>query len=356
MTASTTRRPPRPSVSVVVCAYTENRWDDLVAAIRSVVGQLHAPDQCLVVIDHNPVLLRRAAARFAGPQTRVLASDQPPGLSGARNTGVMHSVGQVIAFLDDDAVAAADWLDTCLAGFAEPAVAAVGAAAVPQWAAGDRPYWFPPEYDWVVGCSYRGLPRQRAVVRNVIGAAMAFRGDVFDTVGLFDGTVGRTGATPLGCEETELCIRLHRARPAAQILYVPDAVVRHRVPADRSTVRYFLQRCFGEGISKARMTRLVGPVDGLASERDYVRRTLPRAVGRELVRAAHGRPGALGAVTMIFAGVTAACLGYLREQARRPEPSINAPGVCSGVHPHPDPALSRRRSWHAAEPLADHRR
>ncbi len=311
----------RPSVSVVVCTYTERRWDDLVAAVDSVVAQLHDGDECLVVVDHNPALRRRAEAGLSHHRAvRVLAAERAPGLSGARNTGVAHGAGEVLAFLDDDAVAMPGWLDESLAVLAEPGVAVVGGAAVPSWAAGARPGWFPPEYDWVVGCSYRGLPRRRAPVRNVIGAAMAFRRDVFTDAGLFDAAVGRVGAVPLGCEETALCIRLRQVRPDAGILYLPGAVVRHRVPRERGTVRYFLRRCYAEGISKARIGRLVGRADALASERDYVRRTLPRAAGRELARAAHGRPEALGAAAMIVAGVAAAGLGYLREQARHPMP------------------------------------
>lgn len=315
----------RPSVSVVVCTYTERRWNDLMAAVNSVVAQLHDGDECLVIVDHNAALLRRAEAGLRHHDAvRVLPAERAPGLSGARNTGVTHGTGEIVAFLDDDAVAMAGWLDESLAVLTEPRVAAVGGAAVPHWTAGGRPGWFPPEYDWVVGCSYRGLPRHRAAVRNVIGAAMAFRRDVFDDAGLFDGAIGRVGAAPLGCEETALCIRLHQVRPDARIVYLPSAVVRHRVPRDRSTVRYFLHRCYAEGVSKARIGRLVGRTDALASERAYVRRTLPRAAGRELARAARGRPEAFGAASMIVAGVAAAGLGFVGEHVRHPMPSPSA--------------------------------
>lgn len=352
--------PARPTVSVVVCAYTERRWGDLLAAVGSVVGQLRDGDECLVVIDHNENLWHRAAARFADePAVRVLRSDQAPGLSGARNTGVLNSRGEIIAFLDDDAVAGAEWLAHSLAGFRDPAVAGVGVTALPQWPVGGRPRWFPPEYDWVVGCTYRGLPLQDATVRNLIGVAMAFRRGVFADAGLFSGAVGRVGTTPLGGEETELCIRLRQARPGARLLYRPGAVVHHRVSPERSTVRYFLRRCLGEGVSKARVARLVGTDDGLASERDYVRRTLPRAAGRELARAARGRPGAVGAVTMIGMGLAAAGLGYLGEtlrHPRRPAPPARHQGDASRGHADPRPALPRRRPRHADEPLADQRR
>jgi GT2 family glycosyltransferase len=320
-------------VSVVICTYTEGRWTDLVAAVGSVTAQLDDGDECLVVTDHNEPLRRRAAARFGHqPAVRVVASEHPPGLSGARNSGIGHSGGAAIAFLDDDAVAAAGWLDECLTALTAPQVLAVGSAAQPQWPGGGRPVWFPPEFDWVVGCSYRGLPSQRAEVRNVIGAAMVFRRGAFALAGLFDSSVGRIGRSPVGCEETELCIRLRQAVPTARILYLPTAVVRHRVSPDRVTVGYFLRRCFGEGRSKARVAGLVGAGDALASERAYLRLVLPRALARELRRALHGRGAGLATAVAIVTGVGAAGLGYLRERTRPVAPESSTSQLGGQLH------------------------
>jgi GT2 family glycosyltransferase len=311
----------RPSASVIVCSYSGHRWTDLLAAVASTTPQLSDGDECVVVIDHNEDLFRRARARFAHQaRVRVIPSDGPRGLSGARNSGIAHSAGEVVAFLDDDARAAPDWLDQCLSVVAEPQVFAVGAAALPLWPAGIRPAWFPPEFDWVVGCSYRGMPEHRQQVRNVIGAAMAFRREAFTLAGPFNAAVGRIGAVPLGCEETELCIRVHQAEPTAQIVYLPTAVVRHRVTEERTQIRYFLRRCFREGMSKAHVARLVGRGDGLASEKAYVRRVLPLAASRELARACRGQFAGLIATVLIVAGVMAAGLGYVYSLMEPPHP------------------------------------
>ncbi|MFI7601575.1 glycosyltransferase family 2 protein [Actinoplanes sp. NPDC049681] len=312
----------RPVVSVVVCTYTRARWAGCAAAVDSVLGQLREGDECLLVTDHNEPLRWHARQWFTDcAAVQVVSNGQAPGLSGARNTGVAHSHGEIVAFLDDDAVATPTWLEECLAPFTEPEVLAVGAAALPCWPAGRRPGWFPPEFDWVVGCTHRGLPDRRAAVRNVIGAAMAFRREAFAVAGTFDVSVGRVGTVPVGCEETELCIRIRQAKPTAQIIYQPGAVVHHRITPERTRIGYFVRRCFGEGRSKARVARLVGPGDGLSSERDYLRRVLPRAVLRELSAAARGHGAGLGAATLIAAGVTAAGLGFLREAAV-PRPSV----------------------------------
>ncbi|HEY1015389.1 MAG TPA: glycosyltransferase family 2 protein, partial [Herpetosiphonaceae bacterium] len=204
-------------ISVIICAYTEARWDDLAAAVASVRAQA-LPAETIVVIDHNDQLLRRARERFA--DATVIANDGPRGLSGARNSGVAAAAGELIAFLDDDARAAPDWLERLAAAYADPQALGAGGAILPRWPAG-RPRWFPAEFDWVVGCTYAGMPASPAPVRNLIGCNMSFRREVFALIGGF--RIGRVGALSIGQEndETELCIRLGMARPAARLMYLP---------------------------------------------------------------------------------------------------------------------------------------
>jgi len=70
--------------------------------------------------------------------------------------------------------------------------------------------------------------------------------------------------------------------PGRRFLYEPQARVEHKVPGDRGRWSYFRARCYGEGLSKAAVSRLAGATRGLESERAYVRRTLPRGVVRGL--------------------------------------------------------------------------
>jgi GT2 family glycosyltransferase len=306
------------NVTVAVLSYAMQRWTMMTEAIAAITGQLADGDDVLLVVDHNDELLGRAAEYFAeSGSIQVVANAGPPGISGARNTAVAHATGEIIAFLDDDAVADPGWLERVRDVLAEPGVVAVGTAAVPAWSGGPRPEWFPDEYDWVVGCTYRGLPTTTAEVRNVIGAAMAFRREVFDAVGGFSAVVGRRGTAYTGCEETEFCIRVRQRDPGARIMYLPDVAVAHRVPRARMTVRHFLRRCYGEGLSKARVARLVGSTDALASERSYVRSTLPRGLARELWRGVRGQPGGWLAALLIVAGVGVTGTGYVVSRLRR---------------------------------------
>jgi GT2 family glycosyltransferase len=301
----------RLTLSVVVCAYTLDRWDEIRGAVNSLRGQYLPPDEILLVIDYNEALRARADAELRG--VTVLVNEEQKGLSGARNTGLAAASGDVVAFLDDDAAAERDWTVRLLTAYQDRRVMAVGGRILPAWAAA-RPSWFPPEFDWVVGCTYTGMPEDAAPVRNVIGANMSFRRELLDDLGGFIHGLGRIGNRPLGCEETELCIRAGEHHPDRVILYQPAATVHHHVPPVRGTWRYFRSRCWNEGLSKAAVSRLRGPQQALASERDYLRRALPRAVARAL------RPGperrALSTVPAVASGVAITAAGYLTGRLR----------------------------------------
>ena len=302
--------PASETVSVVICAYADERWDDLLSAIDSVADQRVAPHETIVVIDHNDALLRRL--RPARPHVLALPSCGVRGLSGARNTGVGAARGSVVAFLDDDARADRGWLEQLLAPYDDPSVIGVGGRVDADWPHG-RPRWFPREFDWVVGCSYGGLPDQPQPVRNMIGANMSLRRSALDVVGGFRDGIGRVGKRPLGCEETELCIRARQQLPAATILFEPRAAVAHRITRDRASWRYYCSRCYAEGLSKAAIASAVGTSDSLSSERAHVLRTLPRGVIRGLADALRlGDAGGLARAVAIVSGLALTIAGYAR--------------------------------------------
>jgi len=120
--------------SVVVCAYADERFDRLSGAVASLGAQTAPPAEVIVVIDHNPKLLDRA--RRAYPGALVVPNLGTRGLSDARNSGVNRAYGDVVAFLDDDAEAAPDWLERLTAPYADSSVAGVGGWIEAVWADG----------------------------------------------------------------------------------------------------------------------------------------------------------------------------------------------------------------------------
>lgn len=299
------------SVAVIICAHTMERLDDLRDAVASVHAQSRPADELLVVIDHNPEL----QDALGDLPAKVVANSGPKGLSGARNTGTELASSEVVAYLDDDATADPDWLELLTAPFVDPNVVAVGGWANPNWDTAE-PEWFPAEFSWVIGCSHRGLPTELAEVRNVIGCNMAFRRLPVIEAGGFDAGLGRTADRPLGCEETELCIRIRQADPGLKILLEPSATIRHRVPVGRTRWEYFFSRCRAEGNSKAHVSRLVGSDAGLESERAYVASVLPRAFGRAVANLPHSPKANLQRMLAIIGGLAATGGGYLENSIR----------------------------------------
>ncbi|MGH3388542.1 MAG: glycosyltransferase family 2 protein [Actinomadura sp.] len=359
-------------ISVVICAFTEQRWDDVHAAVGSLQAQRHAPHEIILSVDHNPGL--HARLRAALPDVVVVENRYGRGLSGGKNTGVELARGDVVAFLDDDAVAAPGWLAAFADRFAaDPAALGVGGRTLPLWPgsptshdllalltdhakppadpyiardhaevsppaasgtekfcmitaeqaalagcdhaelframAGRRPRWFPEEFDWTVGCTYRGMARGQ--VRNLMGGNCAFRAAAFELAGGFRTGIGRGfHRRPLGCEETEFCIRLSHRSPGSVLLFDDRAVIWHRVPRARARFGYFRARCYAEGLSKALVTRSVGTRDGLACERAHAFRTLPRGAVDGLRDTLRGDASGLGRAAAIVAGLSYTTWGY----------------------------------------------
>lgn len=334
-------------MTVVICAYSRRRLATLKAAIGGVADQLSAADELVLVVDHNQDLLELLGTHELdiaplGDRVRVIANENGAGLSGARNTGIAVAHGELVAFLDDDAVPAPDWLAELIKPFADPSVIGAGGTVQPTWDT-PPPRWFPSEFLWVVGCSYRGVPEHPTQIRNPIGANMAFRRHVFDQAGGFTDGIGRVGRTPLGCEETELSIRATRTT-GGRILHQPTARVDHVIPADRMSGGYFIRRCWAEGLSKAVVSRIVGSDSALASERAYTTRTLPSGIAAGLRDALRGKPEGIARAAAMVGGLAVTTAGYVRGSAARSGAAQHA-----GTEEHADATRTEPPS-HASGP------
>jgi glucosyl-dolichyl phosphate glucuronosyltransferase len=295
------------SVTVVVCAYTKDRWVTLRRAIDAALNQINFHDELIVVVDHNDALLARCH-EYLGDFT-VLPNRRNRGLSGARNTALDEAHGSIIVFLDDDAIPLNGWLDALRAPYVDKQVYGVGGFAKPRWLSG-QPEWFPEEFLWVVGCSHPGLSTGPYPVRNLVGANMSFRKEAFDNVGGFAEQMGRIGERLFGCEETEFSIRLAQANPHAIILCEPSSKIEHHVTQQRAYLGYFIRRCWAEGISKAEVSRRVGRSRALSAERHYVLRVLPKGIWNGLHNSVGGDLWGVARSLAIVLGLAATAAGY----------------------------------------------
>lgn len=296
-----------PSVTVIIAAYTQERWDSIVAGVASVLSQSPPPLELILAIDHNQGLAERARKHLDG--VTVVESTEPRGASGARNSGVKNSGGEILVFLDDDQYAAPGWLRSLCTHFSDPDVLGVGGGITLAWPQ-DRPRWFPREFDWAVGGSYRGMPEVAAPVRNVWSGNMAIRRSTFDTAGGFRPGFGKleNSSRP---EDTDLCLRVLDAFPSGHWQYEPLAEVAHIVPPERSTRRFFLNRCWSEGRGKAALATMNGVDASTASERRYATRVLPGAFLRETARGiCRADTGALERAVAILLGVLYTAAGF----------------------------------------------
>ncbi|HEU5063728.1 MAG TPA: glycosyltransferase family 2 protein [Solirubrobacterales bacterium] len=316
-----------PATSVVVSTYDDKRFDELSACIEGLEAQVRSPLETIVVVDHNEALLERV--RNAFPAVEAIPNQRPRGLAGARNSGIDVAAGEIVAFVDDDARPEPEWLQEIEACFEQPAAVGAGGALLPRWE-GPEPAWFPREFYWVFGCSYTGLPEKLGPIRNPIGANMAVRTEVLREVGGFRegggegaadapseirarGVVRAAGNIP---DDTDLAIRVKQRLPEAVWLYQPSARVLHTVTAERTTLSYFLRRCYEEGVGKANLSRVVGADEGLSSERRHLLEVLPLGVLRGIRDALRGDgAGALRAGAIVV-GLFASATGFLVASAK----------------------------------------
>jgi GT2 family glycosyltransferase len=173
------------------------------------------------------------------------------GRCAALNSGIRNSAGEIIVTTDDDVRVTPDWLNRAADGLEKLNCDFVGGRVLPIWSA-PRPSWLPDHggRHWAVIAllDYGAEPAELKALAP-LGVNMAFRREAFERAGLWDNRVGRKAGTLLGQEVREWGLR---ARAAGLVgYYVPDMLVRHVIPPDRLTKKYFRRWFYWHGISRA---------------------------------------------------------------------------------------------------------
>jgi glucosyl-dolichyl phosphate glucuronosyltransferase len=248
-------------VSVIIPTYNRSsllsETLDRMAELRPSIASWN-----VVVVDNNSsddtrAIVEQRIPTFPVPLRYVFERAQ--GRSFALNAGIAVTSSPVLVFTDDDVIVGDEWLDAATAPLLNGSdIQYTGGPVRPIWGA-PRPTWLASDRADIWGAiailnygseSFVFEERRRVP----LGANMAVRRTLFDRIGLFDGSLGRTGEQLLGQEVAEL---LSRSRAAgARGLYVPAMTVDHHVPARRLTKSYFRRWWFGKGVSRAQLDRL----------------------------------------------------------------------------------------------------
>ncbi len=297
-------------ISVVICAYTMERFKDTLEAVDSALHQTMKPQEVIVAVDHNEELFHRFQIELPAEVKVTLNNTPYKGSSATDNVGVSIATGDIIAFMDDDAIAENTWLENLLKPYKNPAVMAVGGNLTPIWVAG-RPNWFAEELNWAVGCIYKGHPEDRTEVRALIFCNASIRRTVLDSVGMFPAESGRISSWGTGFE-AQFFMQLKAKMPDGLIIYEPDAVVHHKVTPQRATLRYLIRRSYNEGVHKAIIEK--ASVDlvrkPLSTENSYLRFLIFNAIPRRLTRFYNTR--AIAEASGIMISITVTGIGYLK--------------------------------------------
>jgi glycosyltransferase involved in cell wall biosynthesis len=223
-----------PAVSVVISSF--NRAHALRAAVRALIDQDVPPglEFEIIVVDNNSTdETPRVVSELAALSPRVrYVFERRQGVSYGRNAGIRAARAPIVAFTDDDNVAAREWVARVHETFEEhPEAAAAGGRVLPRWI-GAPPAWLDNRH-WsplaILDYGSRPFYTSAEDPRCLLSANLAVRRKVFSTIGEFSPRFPR-------CQDHELLIRLWRA--GARVLYTPALVVYAPVEAERLTRRY----------------------------------------------------------------------------------------------------------------------
>lgn len=257
---------PIVKVSVVLCTYSMDMYEHFQEAAESVLNQSYDAVELVVVVDGTEPVFERVQDEYDGREDVVLhCNDENQGLLRSRNTGAELASGDVVAFIDDDAVADEAWVEELVSGYVNHDALAVGGKMVGEWVAG-KPSFLPEEFYWLVGVTHRGFADGEGWVRNTFGSNISFKRNIFLNLNGFDTNIGgRKGDANLQGGETELCARM-RKEYGKSVWYVPDAKVAHKVFEYRTDPLWLFDRAFWQGYSKRAMNTIVPEQGGEEDE------------------------------------------------------------------------------------------
>jgi glycosyltransferase involved in cell wall biosynthesis len=269
-------------VSVIICTYDPAMYEHFLEAVESVQEQSYEPLEIVIVVDGTESIFKRVRQHFDSQDNiLVQCNDENLGVSASRTRGAELASGEVVAFIDDDAIAESHWIATLADSYNKNDVLAAGGQMTGKWIDG-RPRHLPEEFNWLVGVSFPDFAKPGEEVRNTFESNISFRRDVFLKLGGYNPMFGPNAESYSHSEGAELGHRLQR-RYDRGVVYVPEAVVAHKVFTWRTELPWLLKRAFWQGYSKRRMEQMILS-DVSAEERRFLRQLLTKSVPQRIAQ------------------------------------------------------------------------
>jgi glycosyltransferase involved in cell wall biosynthesis len=244
-------------ISIIVPCYSLNRLGDVYELLDSINAQTYHNLETLVVAERAPELassIRSYVKEKGYSNIRVLYNEGDWGSYSARNLGIEQAQGDVLAFIDDDAILFPDWAEETARNYAEDdSIIGLTGPILPLWEH-ESMSWFPRELYWIFSCTYWDWSEKREV-RNGYGTNISFLWEAFDACGLFKnrlevGEWGKSDWQRPGAKETEFSVRVTQ-KTGKRIVYNPKIKVRHKVYRYRLSTGFIIKRAYWEGYAKA---------------------------------------------------------------------------------------------------------
>jgi GT2 family glycosyltransferase len=247
-----------PKISAIICTHNRDRYLGL--AIDSLLAQDLDRFEILVIDNASTDTTKAVvSARLDNPRLRYVY-ESTLGLSTARNRGARESQAEILAYLDDDAIATPTWLSTLIQAYEQDDKLAIAGGKVTLiWTDGiTPPAWLSDGLAGNLGAYDLGESRIYIQQPGLTprGLNYSIRRDFLDSVGGFDPKLGRVGTNLLSNEElqmTELALQQDW-----HVAYLPTALVAHHVSPERVKRAWFLDRGWWQGISECYREQLAG--------------------------------------------------------------------------------------------------
>lgn len=242
------------NITVILCTY--NRCQSLAKALESVAAQTFPQPvewEVLVVDNNSRDQTREVVQDFCHqyPGRFRYLFEPRQGKSHALNTAIGEAKGDVLAFMDDDVIVDASWLQNLTAGVRGGEWVGAGGRILPKWNC-VPPCWLP-QKEWfgMAPLVMFDLGEEAGPLSDApFGTNMAFHRGMFEKYGTFRIDLGPRPNSEIRGEDTEFGIRLLAA--GERIKYEPAAVVHHEVPQKRLRREFFLNWWFDKGRTAVR--------------------------------------------------------------------------------------------------------